>query len=110
MATTITATCVTCGEVYLDPDDVGLQVCTYAPASFYTFECPICGEEVQRPASQQTIAKLISVGVPAMVWEHSTEFDEPHYGPLFTVDDLLDFHLLLEQDDWFERLLETRLN
>ena len=30
-----------------------------------------------------------------------------HDGPTLTTDDLLDFHLLLEQPDWFESLLKV---
>jgi hypothetical protein len=32
---------------------------------------------------------------------------ETHDGPPLTTDDLLDFHLLLEQPDWFENLLRV---
>lgn len=105
--TTIRATCPTCGEVELTPDDIELRVCTHAPASYYQFDCPLCGDVVQKPADDRVVQLLISGGVAATVWELPEEFRETRQGPAFTVDDLLDFHLLLEQADWFDRLLQT---
>lgn len=105
--TTIRATCSGCGEVELTPDDIQLRVCTYAPASYYEFECPLCGEGVQKPADDRVVQLLISGGVTASVWELPEEIREAHSGPAFTFDDLLDFHLLLQRSDWFENLLRV---
>jgi predicted RNA-binding Zn-ribbon protein involved in translation (DUF1610 family) len=105
--TTIRATCPTCGEVELTPDDIELRVCTHAPASYYQFVCPLCAEEIQKPADDRVVQLLISGGVPATVWELPQEVREAHEGPTLTLDDLLDFHLLLEQPDWFQSLLKV---
>lgn len=105
--TTIRATCPTCGEVELTPDDIELRVCTYAPASFYQFDCPLCHEEIQKPADERVVQLLISGGVSATVWEIPDEVSESRTGPAFTLDDLLDFHLLLESPDWFDRLRQV---
>jgi hypothetical protein len=102
--TTIKATCPRCGEVELTPDDLELRVCTHAPASYYSFQCPMCIERVQKPADDRVVQLLISGGVKASVWELPEEMAEAKDGPALTLDDLLDFHLLLEQPDWFERL------
>lgn len=102
--TTIKAMCPTCGEVELTPDDIELRVCTYSPASYYLFECPLCSAAIQKPADDRVVQLLISGGVPATVWEFPAECSEQHEGPVFTIDDVLDFHLLLDQPDWFERL------
>lgn len=105
--TTIRATCPTCGEVELTPDDIELRVCTHAPASYYQFECPLCGTEIQKPADDRVVQLLISGGVSATVWELPEEVREERGGPAFTFDDILDFHLLLEAPDWFESLLRV---
>lgn len=102
--TTIKAMCPRCGEVELTPDDIELRVCTYAPASYYMFDCPGCHETVQKPADDRVVQLLISGGVPATVWELPEELAERKDGPPLTVDDLLDFHLLLQRPDWFSRL------
>jgi predicted RNA-binding Zn-ribbon protein involved in translation (DUF1610 family) len=105
--TTIRATCPTCGEVELTPDDIELRVCTYAPASYYQFECPMCAEPVQKPADDRVVQLLISGGVSATVWELPEEIREERAGPVLTVDDLLDLHLLLKRRDWFDDLLRV---
>jgi hypothetical protein len=102
--TTIKATCPGCGEVELTPEDIELRVCTHAPASYYVFGCPLCHAPIQKPADDRVIQLLISGGVRAMVWELPGEVLETHDGPAFTKDDLLDFHLLLDQPNWFEQL------
>ena len=105
--TTIKATCPGCGEVELTPDDIELRVCTHAPASYYVFSCPTCMNAIQKPADDRVIQLLISGGVRAIVWELPDEILEPHAGDPLTHDDLLDFHLLLEQPDWFESLFRV---
>lgn len=103
--TTIKATCPTCGEVELTPDDIELRVCNFAPASSYSFECPMCVSVVEKPADDRVVQLLISGGVHAVVWEFPAEAAERPEGPALTHDDLLDFHLLLEQPNWFEHLV-----
>lgn len=105
--TTIKATCPRCGEVELTPEDIELRVCNFAPASYYTFDCPVCLEQVQKPADDRVIQLLISGGVHAVVWELPREMCESHDGPPLTHDDLLDLHLLLEEPDWFEQLIRV---
>ena len=105
--TTIRATCPTCGEVELTPDDIELRVCTHAPASYYQFECPLCDEAIQKPADDRVVQLLISGGVSATVWELPDEVREQRDGPVPTFDDVLDFHLLLKQEDWFDTLLSV---
>lgn len=102
--TTIKATCPRCGEVELTPKDIELRVCTHAPASYYLFGCPTCATNVQKPADDRVIQLLISGGVRAIVWELPDEILEPRCGPSLTHDDLLDFHLLLQQPNWFAQL------
>lgn len=105
--TTIKATCPTCGEVSLTPDDVELRVdVDSGTASYYAFTCPSCSWEVRKPADERIVRLLESGGVVAL------PIGPPRRGsaagaPTLTHDDLLDFHALLERDDWFDRLLES---
>src|SRR5438309_11554813 len=88
--TTIRATCPTCGEVELTPDDIELRVCTHAPASYYQVVCPLCTEEIQKPADDRVVQLLISGGVPATVWELPPAVREAREGPAWTLDDRCD--------------------
>ena len=46
----------------------------------------------------------VSSGVRMEVWRLPAELAEPRVGPVLQPDDLLDFHLMLEGDDWFAEL------
>ena len=105
--TTIRATCPGCGEVELTPEDIELRVCTQPSSSYYQFVCPLCDDTVRKPADDRVVQLLISGGVAATVWQLPDEVREMRAGPPLTTDDLLDFHLLLEQGDWFDRLLQV---
>jgi hypothetical protein len=59
---------------------------------------------VAKDASRRIVDLLVSSGVRLQVWRRPAELLEDRDGPRFTPDDLLDFHLLLRQDDWFEQL------
>jgi len=110
--TRIRASCPTCGEVDLRPDDVMLHV-VRAPdglisdGSEYRFQCPSCADQVAKPADER-IAQLLTTGgvpvaeTPPRLPPHP-EF--PGAGPPFTPDDLLDLHLLLAQPSWFTELV-----
>ncbi len=49
----------------------------------------------------------MSAGVRTEVWHQPAELFEVHVGPPITADDLLDFHVMLERHDWFDRLAES---
>lgn len=101
--TTIKATCPTCGEVALTPADIDLRVDHEdADESFYAFTCPACLSVVRKPADGRVVRLLMSGGVTARAIEPplGARFD----GPALRPDDLLDFHALLETDDWFDDL------
>ena len=99
--TVVKATCATCGEVELAPDQLQLRVCSTPEASVYHFTCPTCCTIVVKSASDGRIVTLLtSVGVPTTMWDLPAELDEVHDGPPLTIDDLIDLHFALERPDW----------
>lgn len=102
--TTIEATCPTCGTIERTPADFELAVCDDTAASWYAFVCPECNERIQKHADERVIALLIAEGVTPMRWALPLELMEPHDGPVISLDDILDFHLLLERPGWFLEL------
>lgn len=121
--TRIRATCPTCGEVELRPDEIELHVVGADPddvrdGSTYRFDCPACCHEIAKPADSR-IARLLSSGgvsvvctgdpeIEAMVAAAMNRIVHPEgivIGPALTTDDLLDFHQLLQTADWFDDLL-----
>lgn len=111
--TRIRATCPTCGEVDLQPEDIELHLRRPADdpdgveeGSTYTFYCVGCDEEVVKPADERIARLLTTGGVPIWI-ERATgrgHPENPPEGPPFTHDDLLDLHLLLEQEEWLSAL------
>ena len=106
--TTIRATCPTCGEVGLTPEDIELRVDDTAGdgASFYAFTCPSCSDRVRKPADERVVRLLVSGGVEALPLARVRPSIRTE-GPRISHDDLIDFHALLQTDDWFEQLFGT---
>lgn len=117
---TIRAVCTDCGdEVDLQPREITLVVAEEeaAPppaAGSYGFTCPECDRYVVKPADERAIGLLIAGGVePSRVGSgvgvkttvRPRHPESPPDGPEITHDDLIDFHFLLEGDDWFSELL-----
>jgi predicted RNA-binding Zn-ribbon protein involved in translation (DUF1610 family) len=104
--TTIKATCPTCGEVGLTPDEVELRVDRSGrEESFYAFTCPACLSVVRKPADQRIVRLLVSGGVELREIKPRVRLRDRSTGPAFTHDDLLDLHTLLQSDDWFDTLV-----
>ena len=122
--TKIRATCPTCGEVDLTAADIELEVLReedepVADGSCYRFCCPECEQIITKPADERIARLLASGGVrifangepvddldarPAPAPALPPHPEAPAAGARLTHDDLLDFHLLLEDASWFDQL------
>jgi len=89
--TTIKASCPSCGDVELTPQQVRLVVCSVKSWSYYAFTCTTCQDEVRKPAGRDVVALLISGGVVAEPWNVPAEALEEHSGAALSYDDVLDF-------------------
>jgi predicted RNA-binding Zn-ribbon protein involved in translation (DUF1610 family) len=104
--TNIRTNCPRCGEVEMEASVVLLSVDEASGVGSYSFVCPDCLEVVEKPADQKIVTLLLSAGVEV----HETARLELSSrtlpgGPPLTNDDLIDFHFLLSQDDWFNQLV-----
>jgi hypothetical protein len=102
--TTIRANCPSCGDVQLTAGDLTVRVCADDERGSYCFRCPDCRQAVAKEASRRIVDLLISSGVRMQVWRLPAELGESRIGPPLTPDDLLDFHLLLAGNTWFDDL------
>ncbi|MGZ4146274.1 MAG: hypothetical protein ACXVPL_01075 [Actinomycetota bacterium] len=115
--TIIRTTCPTCGEVDMRADAVLLQVFEENSGGRYSFVCPRCGEDVEKIADRKIVALLVSAGVDVedrtghpsggsgedgLVRREGLPAGRP-----FTLDDLIDFHFLLEDDQYIEESLSS---
>lgn len=103
--TTIKATCPTCGEVSLTADDVLLRIGSVAAQNSYGFDCPDCGDFIEKPADERIVRLLLSGGVMPVLNQVPAEALEDRGGPPINYDDILSFHELLKGDDWFQHLV-----
>ena len=111
--TTIRTTCPKCGAVEMGIDAVLLSLRTGAGEGSYRFLCPGCLDTVEKPADQKVVALLMSVGVDVEGFEEAEQdslfqardLEERPDGPPLTVDDLISFHFLLQDDDRLARAL-----
>jgi predicted RNA-binding Zn-ribbon protein involved in translation (DUF1610 family) len=112
--TTIRTTCPQCGEVDMTPQAILLSITDRAGEGSYRFSCPTCLHTIEKPADRKVVALLLSAGVEiddkekaereAAARAHEVDALEPKPpGPRFTVDDLIAFHFLLEDDRAFMR-------
>jgi hypothetical protein len=79
-------------------------VCSADSAGSYSFSCPTCGRIVVKSAEPRIVELLVTSGVRLVTWHLPDELNEVHQGAPIDHDDLLDFHALLERDDWIETL------
>ena len=104
--TTVRAQCPSCGDVALQIDELTVRVCADGvTAGEYRFRCPGCRDTVTRPASERIVDLLVSAGATQETWRWPAELKERPGGPPLTPDDLLDLHVMLDEDGWFERLV-----
>jgi len=100
---TIKATCPMCGDVDLTPRDVRVHVVEALEESHsrrtYAFGCPLCHEDVEKPADEEVVRLLTSAGVRVDRVPVPAEARERHAGGAIGYDDLLDLVLWLETHD-----------
>ncbi len=104
--TRIRATCPTCGEVDLGPEEIYLAI--RDEESSYRFLCPICEATVLKRADRKVVALLLSAGVnlgDGLPAEPSIR-PECEDLPPFGTADIRAFRQLLHADGFLERLAE----
>jgi hypothetical protein len=102
--TLIRATCTDCGDVDLGVADVRVRVCRADGSSSYLFRCPTCQMTVSKRSESRVADLLAASGVEVVHWDLPSELFEPRAGAPITHDDLIDFHLLLQDDGWQRQL------
>jgi hypothetical protein len=118
--TTIRTTCPRCGEVDMGPEAISLSVRSSGREGSYRFTCPRCDDSVEKRADRKIVALLVSAGVDLEPRGSSdageTLFDQEPIatiealeqamdGPAFTIDDVIEFHFLLEDERYLHQFL-----
>ncbi len=96
--TTIRTTCSRCGDVELSTIDINLELTGTGHEGTYRFNCPSCQTIQYRPASHRVVSILLATGVAYEVVVDATPITECEIGR---------FVAMLDQDDWFGRLVAS---
>jgi hypothetical protein len=101
-------TCRDCGDVVVMITQCQLRRCDDDSVHSLAYRCPGCGcRDVVGQLHVNEIVELLDAGMSVVPWQRPREVHEARYaGPTVILDDLLDFHLLLEHDDWWRPLLD----
>lgn len=122
--TIIRTKCPTCGDVDMGASAISLVLEHGTERGAYAFTCPECFAEVSKPASRKTVALLIAAGVEPAETIHPADHEDAGYpevpvewilaredrspdpdAPPLSLDDLIGFHFLLEDDVAVDELL-----
>ena len=101
----------------MTPQAILLSIRERSGEGSYRFSCPTCLHTIEKPADRKVAALLLSAGVEVDDLGHEEEWmpeqaqihlDEPRpEGPPLTVDDLINFHFLLKDDEALYRALSA---
>jgi hypothetical protein len=98
----------------MTPESILLSIRDTAGEGSYRFSCPTCMNTIEKPADRKVVALLLSAGVE-LEDEAGLEIGEPaehaiieqhRPGPPLTIDDLIEFHFLLQDDRELFRALQ----
>lgn len=103
-APSVKASCPDCGDVVLATDELSVVVQAGSNQASYVFLCPGCHLATAQPAAVRVVELLVVSGVRLSLVDVPAEAAEPHAGAVLSADDLLDLHLELQGDGWFDRL------
>jgi hypothetical protein len=89
---TIKLDCLYCGEVALPPEN--LEILDVARTRvFYRYRCNFCEEIFFTTCKEEHLDDLVAAGVSQSF--PPEEVFEPHFGPPFDLNDVIDFHFFL---------------
>lgn len=96
----ILVTCSNCAEdIPLGPEQVCSRICTDNGEAEYRFTCTECFTIVIKPTTTRMVETLEAAGVDVEMWTLPAELFEARRGPRISHEDLLDFHILLSDDE-----------
>ena len=104
----------------MGPEAISLSVLSSGREGSYRFTCPRCDDAVEKRADRKIVALLVSAGVdlePRGGADHGDSLfdqdpgevveplEQASHGPAFTIDDVIEFHFLLEDDAYLREFL-----
>lgn len=106
----VLAPCPDCGDVRVAIAACTLMRCMDDGRMAVAYRCPRCGrrDAIDLTGQPDRVPALLDAGVRLRVWHLPAELSEPRPGgPPFQAEDVLDWHLRMEDPDWLDELLGT---
>jgi hypothetical protein len=103
----------------MGPESILLSVRQNGREGSYRVTCPSCEDDVEKRADRKIVALLVSAGVDIEQGEGAPnpelfddeDIDDPRGqmpdGPPFSIDDVIEFHYLLEDDRQIQEFLAS---
>jgi predicted RNA-binding Zn-ribbon protein involved in translation (DUF1610 family) len=108
--THIVVKCPDCGDLRVSPEAVTVRSCVDDGAWSYRFTCPSCHRATVGKSVMKPLMEAVDAGAGFEAWTMPTDLDVRPVGPLFTLADVLELHLLLLEPDWFDELRRCELD
>jgi len=105
----------------MGPEAILLSVKHNGREGSYRFTCPTCMDDVEKRADRKIVALLVSAGVdldpgqdgldrgdPGLtesLFDHEEAEGSRIKGPMFSIDDVIEFHFMLEDDAYIREFL-----
>jgi hypothetical protein len=97
----------------MGPEAILLSVRDDGREGSYRFTCPRCADDVEKRADRKIVALLVSAGVDiaqpdgvssqaAMLFDDADAQRATPMGPAFSIDDVIEFHFLLQDDRYIQ--------
>jgi hypothetical protein len=103
----------------MGPEAILLSVRQSGKEGSYRFTCPSCADDVEKRADRKIVALLVSAGVDidqdeaeaGQLLFDEEEAEDPRgtlpQGPPFSIDDVIEFHYLLEDDRYIAEFVAS---
>jgi hypothetical protein len=101
----------------MGPEAICLSVRENGREGSYRFTCPSCADDVEKRADRKIVALLVSAGVDIdrteealahpELFDHALDMEGRPEGPAFSVDDVIEFHFLLQDDAYIQEFLAS---
>jgi hypothetical protein len=102
----------------MGPEAILLSVRDDGREGSYRFTCPSCADDVEKRADRKIVALLVSAGVDidhtdrdtlqaALLFDDEDLGRQVPSGPAFSIDDVIEFHFLLQDDRYIQDFLAS---
>jgi hypothetical protein len=86
------------------PQEVTVRACFDTEAWSYRFTCPKCHLRTIGECATEPLMEAMNAGAEFEAWSLPAELDERPAGPPLNSVDVLEFHRLLLEPDWFAQV------